>query len=168
METFVEFVDKKKRKSKQQLELITKILRKEGLVIGNHLEEDEPYVFLKSTNSGLSFDGIRIYKIGSDIAYRVQKEEQTHPYGKAYSLDLEGMYHDLLSDNMNEEKAAKEVMKSVVQELKTFFEKSLNAEKELQIGDYDKKTDPMGKILARNMGTDYSNMVHNSTPSSPL
>ena len=162
METFVEFVDKKKRKSKKQLGLITQMLKKEGLIIGNHLEEDDPYVFLKSTNSGLSFDGIRIYKIGSDIAYRVQKEETTHPYGKAYALDVEGMYHDLLSDNMNEDKAAKEVIKSVIQELKTFFNKSLDAEKELQIGDYDKKGDPMGRILAKNTGTDYSNMVHNS------
>lgn len=168
METFVEFVDKKKRQSKKQLGLITKILQKEGLIIGNHLEEDEPYVFLKSTSSGLSFDGVRIYKIGSNIAYRVQKEEKTHPYGKAYTLDLEGMYHDLLSDDMNEDKAAKEVMKSIIQELKTFFDKSLDAEKELQIGDYDKKGDPMGRILARNTGTDYSNMIHNSTTSSPL
>ena len=33
METFVEFIDKKKRKSKKELGLITKVLQKEGLII---------------------------------------------------------------------------------------------------------------------------------------
>jgi hypothetical protein len=107
----------------------------------------------------VSFEGVRVYKIGSQMAYRVQKEEKTHPYGKAYRSDLEEMFNDFVSDHMDEEKAGKKVMKTVVEELQKFFKASASAEEELMTGDFG-GDDPMGKIVIKSTGTDYSNLVH--------
>ena len=163
--TFREFVDKKTRRAKKQLNTLYKILEKEGMSVSNHLEDDDPFIFLSSPSARLSFDGVRLYKIGNDIAFRVQNETKTHPYGKAYSLDVEGMFDDYISDEMDEEKAGKEVMKSVVEELKNFFNKSSEAEKELQDTDTDSARDPLGKVVLRSTGTDYANQVTSSNPS---
>lgn len=163
--TFREFVDKKTRHAKKQLNTLYKMLEKEGLSVSNHLEDDDPYVFLSSPGNRLSFDGIRLYKIGNDIAFRIQKESDTHPYGKAYSLDVEGMFDDYISDHMDEEKAGKEVMKSVVEELRSFFNKSAEAEKELRDNEVDSVGDPLGKMMLRSTGTDYANQTMSTNPS---
>lgn len=168
MTTFREFVDKKTRAAKKQLDTLYKIFQKEGITTSNHLEDEEPYIFLKSPAGKLSFDGIRVYKIGNNIAFRVQKEDKTHPYGKAYSLDVEDMFNDLLSDKMDEEKAGKEVMKAIVEEIRNFFNKSAEAEQELRDGDFDKKGDPLGKVMMRSTGTDYANKVSGVTPGTKL
>jgi hypothetical protein len=108
----------------------------------------------------LPFDGLRIYRIGDSIAYRVQKEDKTHPYGKAYLLDVEGMYEDLISDNVDEEKAGKTVIKSVAEEMRNFFSKSAEADKEVRAAELDQQTDPMGSVaLSSSTGTDYSNTL---------
>jgi len=167
--TFREFVDKKARESKKRLEIVEKILKKQGMTVGNFLSEDDPYIYLKSTTGGLPFDGLRIYRIGDSIAYRVQKEEKTHPFGKAYLLDIEGMYEDLISDNTDEEKAGKTVIKSVGEEMRNFFVKSVEADKEVRAAELDRQTDPMGKALNSTTGTDYANTVQNNTRTySPL
>ena len=163
--TFKEFIDKKTRHAKKQLDTLYKIFEKEGMSVSNHLEDDDPYIFLSSPGSRLSFDGVRLYKIGNNIAFRVQKEIKTHPYGKAYSLDVEGMFDDLISDNMDEEKAGKEVIKSVVEELRSFFNKSAEAEKELRDTEVEKSGDPLGKLVLRSTGTNYASQVVNSNPS---
>ena len=157
--TFREFVDKKTRQSKKQLNTLYKILEKEGISVSNHLESDDPYIFVSAPGSKLSFDGVRVYKIGNDIAFRVQKEADTHPYGKAYSLDVEGMFDDYISDDMDEQKAGTEVMKSVVEEIRGFFNKSSEAERELRNADTDSARDPLGKVVLRSTGTDYANQV---------
>lgn len=156
---FLEFVDRKQREAKKHLKLIERLLRKGGMKVYSHLEnEDQPYIFLKSSNEKLSFDGIRIYEIGEMIAYRVQKEEQTHPFGKAYMLDVEDMFNDFMSENMKEEEAGKKVIESVVEELKKFFSKSSKAEMELK----DSGQDGTGLII-KTGGTDYSASVLNRT-----
>ena len=168
--TFREFVDKKGRQSKKRLGIIEKILKKQGMTVGNFLNEDDPYIYLRNTSGNLPFDGLRIYKIGDSIAYRVQKEEKTHPFGKAYLLDIEGIYEDLISDNTDEEKAGKTVIKSVGEEMRSFFVKSAEADKEVRAAELDRQTDPMGKVQLRSTtGTDYANKVQNNTRSySPL
>jgi hypothetical protein len=165
MRSFVEFVDKKTKDTLRQLGLLKRVLEKNGMTVANFLEDDDPHIFIRVNKKNLSFDGVRIYKIGGGLAYRVQKEEKTHPYGKAYSIDVEGMYDDMISDEMDEEKAGKEVMKSLVQEIRKFFDKSSDAEKELRSIEFDKSSnkDPMGNIVARTTGTDYANQVHNKT-----
>lgn len=154
---FLEFVDRKQREGKKHLKLIERLLRKGGMQVYAHLEdEDQPYIFVKATNEKLSFDGVRIYEIGEMIAYRIQKEEKTHPFGKAYMLDIEDMFNDFMSENMKEEEAGNKVIESVVEELKKFFVKSSKAEQEMR----DSGADGSGLII-KTGGNDYASTVLN-------
>jgi len=167
MKTFKEYVDKKTREGRKQLETIKKILEREGLKVTSFLEEEEPYLYLISPGGGLPFDGIRIYKIAGTVAYRVQKESKTHPYGKPYQLDIEDMFGDIITDDdMNERKAGEEVIKSVVQEFRKFFTQSSEADKENRADDLDRQRDPTGFSVSSSTGTDYSSMVQGNTRSS--
>ena len=164
MNTFHEFVDRKTRRAKRQLQIIEKILKKHNLSVGSFLEGDDPYIFLHTNKGSTSFDGVRIYKIGGNLAYRIQKEDKTHPYGKAYSLDIEGMWDDLIGDKMDEEAAGKKIIAAVKEEFEIFFAKSLEAEKELRAGDFDMKGNPMGNVMVTSgQGTDYSNLIHSKS-----
>ena len=135
---FKSFCDKKERWSKHQLHILKKVLDHQKLKSEDHTKEEEPYLFVKS-DKDLSFDGIRIYKIGDCLAYRVQKESDTHPYGSARMLNIEAMWSDFVGDDMNEEKAGKRVMEAVAEEIKKFFEKSLKAEQDLKTIEFEKK-----------------------------
>ena len=161
MRNFKDFLNKKVRKGKKQLAVVKKVLEEQGMSVQDHLGNDDPYLFVKNpTSKKTSFAGVRIYKIGENIAYRVQKEEKTHPYGVAYSLDLEGAFEDFLSD-MKEEEAVKEVIKAVGIELKAFFEKSSEAEqtiKRVQIS----KADPIKTTSVKDLGTDYGATIFTS------
>ena len=161
METFNEFVDKKVHEEKRQLKIVSKALQQGGFGVKEHIDEDEPYVFILNNVAKLSFDGVRLYGIGGSLAYRVQKEERTHPYGKAYPLDLEEYYNDMISDNKKTEEAAKEIIKGVNEELKNFFVKSAKAEEEIQDRQVQ-KSDPLGKVVIKSTGTDYSNTLHST------
>jgi hypothetical protein len=166
MKTFKEFVDKETRENQKQLETIKKILEREGLKVTSFLEEEEPYLYLTSPGGSLPFDGVRIYKIAGSVAYRVQKESKTHPYGKAYILDVEDMFGDIITDDdMNERKAGEEVIKSVVQEFRKFFAKSSEADKENRADDLDTQRDPTSFSVSSSTGTDYSSMVQGNTKS---
>lgn len=156
MQQFLEFVDRKQREAKKHLKLIERLLRKGGMEVYPHLEEEDAYIFVKSPNQKMSFDGIRVYEIGEMIAYRIQKEEKTHPFGKSYQLDIEDMFNDFMSENMEEEEAGKRVIESVVEELKKFFTKSAKAEAEMR----DAGQDGMGLVLKAG-GSDYSSTVLN-------
>ena len=163
---FSEFVDKKTRQAKRELGIIKQILEKENMMVQSFLESGEPYIFLRSPGKGLSFEGVRIYKIGGAITFRIQKEAKTHPYGQAYRLDVEEMYNDLISEEKyDEEKAGKEVMRAVIGEMKSFFSQSAEAEKELRATEFD--TDPMSRIMMSSTGTDYSSQVTNKAFSRP-
>lgn len=154
---FLEFLTRKQREGKKHLKLIERLLRKGGMQVYPHLEdEEEPYVFVKAPSDKLSFDGVRIYEIGEMIAYRIQKEERTHPFGKAYMLDIEDMFNDFMSENMKEEEAGKKVIESVVEELKKFFNKSSKAEQEMR----DSGEDVNGLII-KTGGNDYASTVLN-------
>ena len=157
VEVFCEWIDRKQREAKRHLKIIEQLLHKAGMQAKGHLEDDEPYVFLKATNSKLSFDGIRIYEIGSMVAYRVSKEEKTEPYGKAYQLNLEEMFNDCMSDNPKEDDAAHKVIEGVVHELKRFFDKSADAERELKSSDFAGDS----SVILKTGGTDYSSLVFN-------
>src|SRR3990167_10870428 len=95
-QTFNEFTDRKVRESKRQLILLKKLFEKQGMKVTAQLDDDHPYVFLHTPDQQVSFEGVRIYKLGGTLAYRVQKQAQTQPYGKAYSLDLEEMFEDYM------------------------------------------------------------------------
>src|SRR5690606_30220631 len=154
MEQFMEFVDRQQRETRRHLQLIEQLLKSKGFQAQAHLDEDDPYVFVKSPNAKLSFDGIRIDEVGDLVAYRIQKEEKTHPYGKAYMLNLEDMFNDFMSENMEEEEAGRQVIEGVAKELKKFFEKSAAAEQEIR----DLGWEDRGIIL-KTGGTDYSSLA---------
>lgn len=134
---FLEFVDRKQREAVKHLTLIEKLMQQSDMKVSAFLEEDDPYVFVKSPDHRLSFDGVRIYEIAGMIAYRVQREMKTQPYGKAYLLDVEDMFNDFMSEKMEEEEAGKKVVMSVISEIKKFFDKSAIAEQELTDGGQD-------------------------------
>jgi hypothetical protein len=159
MHTFNEFVDRKTREAKKQLEVVKKILDHNNFNVSDFLDGAEPYLFLRAPESRLSFDGVRIYKIGDTLAYRVQREQDTHPYGKSYNLNLEEMFEDFMSDGGKQEDAGKKVINAVTESFKDFFEKSASAEDELKQSQFDKNKDP----LARSTGTDYANKVQGWT-----
>lgn len=157
MKTFNAFIDKKQRESKKHLKLVKKIFDSKGMKCNEHLEDDDPYIFLFTKNKDLNFEGIRIYKIGNQLAFRIQKEEKTHPFGEAYALNIEEMFDDLMADEHNPEKAGKEVVKAVISEVERFFKKTGQAEKDLISSKFDNK-DGNG-IAIRNTATDFSNLI---------
>lgn len=156
MEIFNEFIDKKQREARRHLHILRQILENHKLKVEDYRDDEEPYIYVKAPDS-LSFGGIRIYKVANQVAFRIQREQKTHPYGKAYSLDIEDMFSDYMSDNIEEEEAGKKVMKSLVQEVQQFFEKSKNAEQKIKRGEFDR--DFLDGIVLRNTGTDYANQV---------
>lgn len=164
--SFGDFVDKKKRDSLRQLGLIRQMLEAEGLKVDNFLEnsEEEPYIFVFNPSRNGSFDGLRVYKIGDIISFRIQKENKTHPYGSAYAMPIEDMFQDFMSDeDIDEVKAGKKVMESVSKEIRKFFEKSVEAERDERDELIDKDNSSAGSVLVKTTGTDYSSLVHNKS-----
>lgn len=161
MKKFKEFIDKKQRESKEHLGIIKRLLESQGMKVSDHLKEDDPFIFLHNpTETNVSFGGVRIYQIGSALAFRIQKEEKTHPFGQAYPMDIEEMFTDLLADNHNPEKAGRRVIQAVKQEVIRFFEKTAEAEKDLKSYEFDPVGDPMNRVSVRSAGVDYGNLVY--------
>ena len=154
MKTFNEFINKKHREGVSHLELIRDTLKKDGVNVGDHLKEEDPYLYVHNKDENLSFNGVRVYKLGNIMAYRIQKEEKTHPYGKAYLLDIEDMFNEFLED-MEEKEAGEKIVEAISDEFKKFFKKCANIEKDLF-----KDKGGLGQIVIHSTGTDYSNMVH--------
>lgn len=159
--TFGDFVDKKKRDAIHQLKLVEQILQKHGMKTENFLETDkgDTYIFCYNPQKNTDFDGIRIYKIGESIAFRIQKESKTHPYGQAYQIPIEEMFQDFLTDKGSKpDEAGKKVMDSVVKEIRLFFNKCVDAEKNNNDND---DRDDQGNVSMRSQTTDYSALVYN-------
>lgn len=164
--SFGDFVDKKKRDSIHQLNLIRQMLEAQGLKVDNFVEnhDEDPYIFCFNPTRNGSFDGMRIYKIGDLISFRIQKESKTHPYGSAYSIPVEDMFQDFLSDeNIDEIGAGKKVMEAVSKEIKKFFEKSIEAERDERNQMIDQGGDNAGSVMVKTTGTDYSSLVYNKS-----
>lgn len=165
--SFGEFMNKKKREGLRQLGLLQRLLEQSGLRVEDflHIEEtkQDPYIYCHNPSKSGSFDGIRIYKLGSQIAFRVQKESQTHPYGSAYPLNIEEMFQDFLSDDdVDEKKAGTKVIEHIAKEIKRFFEKSIEAEREERDANIEDDQNA-GNVLVRTTGTDYSSLVFNKS-----
>jgi hypothetical protein len=152
---FSSFVDKKTNKARKELEIVRDVLADGGVKVEDFLKEEDPFLFVPSTKKSLDFGGVRIYKIGNNMAYRIQNEGRNEPYGMSYPLDIEGMFEDLISD-MGEENAAEEIKKAVVEEINGFFERSLKAQDDLD----SSGADPHGKIIVMpGRAGDLSNMM---------
>lgn len=159
--SFGSFVDKKKRESIRQLELMKKILEQNNFKVRDFLNEQDsdPYIFCYNPLKNSSFEGIRIYKIGNELAFRIQKESQTHPYGSAYPLPVESMFNDFLTDNTDEDEVSKQLVEAIGKEINNFFEKSSKAEESSRKLSYNK--DSVGSVLVRSTGTDYASLIYN-------
>lgn len=117
---FQDFVDRKHRKAIRELKILEQIVKMGGFETKGFFEDKfDPYVFVKS-NTETPFEGIRLYKIGDHIAYRVQNEVDSHPYGSAFDLNVEAMFDDYVEDGEHKHLGEK-VAKSVVEDLKHFF-----------------------------------------------
>lgn len=162
MRSFRDFYENKVRQSIKQLNIVSQVLEKAGFKVDTFLGEqfDEPYIYVYNPNQNTTFHGVRMYKIGDKIAYRVQRESKTHPYGNAYSLEVELMFDDLMEEGESKpEDIGGKVLQMVAQELHTFFEESAKAEK--PNAENEKDLDGMGSVHIRNpLGGDYSSMVH--------
>lgn len=162
MKSFKSYVDKKQRSTVKQLKIIKSLLEKNGLKVSDFTEnvsvDGDPYIFVYNTSGTRYFDGIRIYNIGGKFAYRVQKEEATHPFGKAHSLNMEEMFNDFLDEEgADEKKAGNMIIKEVPKILRDFFERSATAEKEIETQEIVDKKDQQ---IRSTTGTDYSSMIY--------
>lgn len=160
---FSEFITRKKREAIKQLSILKKLLEVSGFRISNFLDENfddsEPYIFCYNAEQDpSSFEGIRIYKIGDQIAFRIQKQDKTHPFGKAYIIPVEEMFNYFLED-MNEKEAGEEIIKMISKEIRTFFEKCRRAENDLMQGSFEGQD----SLTVRTTGTDYSAQIYNKS-----
>lgn len=164
--TFSEYLDKKQRDTLKHLGIVKKLLERNGMKVESFLDtdkDDEPYIFCYNPSRNTSFDGVRIYKIGSSIAFRIQKENQTHPYGKAYPLQIEEMFNDMVGEkDADQKEVGQKVIELVAKEIKKFFERSVEAEKDERRSSIDGYMNA-GNVLVRTTGTDYSSLVHSKT-----
>lgn len=149
-------MDKKKREEIHQLNLIGKLLERNGMKTDNFSDGEDPYIFCSDPAKNSVFNGVRIYKAGDQFAFRIQKERKTHPYGAAYPLPIEEMYDDFLSDEKTDElKAGKKVVEAVSNEIRRFFDKSAEAERK----EREKDSLNNGDVIARSIGSDYSTKI---------
>ncbi len=157
MMQFNEFVNHRERESREHLKLIEKVLKsgKDSLKVKSFLENDDPYLFVYAPNDNFTFEGIRIYPIGDSYAYKIQNAEDTQPFGKAYSLDLEKMFADHMSDNSDSSEAAEKVSKDIKKEITRFFDLTGKAEEELA------GSKPDSGYVLKTGGSDYSSLVFN-------
>jgi hypothetical protein len=151
---FREFVDQQERQSRRHLRVIRKLLESKGMKSKAFLEDEDPYVYLYATNKKCSFDGVRIYHIGSQLAYRVQKEADTHPFGKAYKIDVDEMFSDLLSD-YEPKQAGKHIIEAVARDMKRFFDQAAKAEDDL-VNDPMYADDKFDRVVPKSTGADWS------------
>lgn len=152
---FSSFLDKKNNEAKRQLKILKDIISESEMKVEEFIEGRDPYLFVSNTEKDLNF-GVRIYKVGSELAYRIQRRKDTQPYGEAYPLNLESCFSDLVSD-MDEEEAAEKIKKAVVNDLKLFFKKSSEAHDELMAGGM--KDDGTGRIIVSSGNGDLSNSM---------
>lgn len=156
---FKDFMKNKDRIGQKYLKILENVLKQGGLKVENFLDTEEPYLFVYS-NKDLSFDGIRLYKIGDVIAYKTQKENNTHPYGQPYLLNVEDIFNDLISDDKEPEKAGDLTAKYLVEELNKFFSKSFDAEENNNDSQIS-RADSLGRVVIDASGIDYAASILN-------
>jgi hypothetical protein len=155
---FSSFIDIKNKQVIKQLEILKEVLSK-NFKIDPHLENEHPYIYVKVNNQEVPFEGVRIYKIGSSWAYRIQNESLTEPYGKAYPLDIEKMFEDLVPD-MSEEEAGEVIANALIEEFNNFFEKSSKIEKEISVGKFNKDDISSAAVIVGSNSGDFSNSIY--------
>lgn len=154
---FSSFIDVKNKQTIKQLETLKEILSKE-FSIDAYLENESPYIYLRAKKE-TPFQGVRIYKIGSNWAYRIQNESETEPYGKAYPIDIERMFEDLIPD-MSEDEAGGVIADALIEEFNNFFDKSAKLDKELSSGQFSKNDISNATVVVGSNSGDFTNSIY--------
>lgn len=155
---FSSFIDIKNKKIIKELNILKEILSKD-FKVESFLDIENPYIFIESKNQEASFGGVRVYKIGSNWAYRIQNESDKEPYGKAYPLDIEKMFSDIIPD-MTEEEAGATIAEALVDEFNNFFTKSSKAQNEIGSIMFDKKDITNQNVIVGSNSGDFSNSIY--------
>lgn len=155
MKKFSAYIDRKERENKNNLRTLSKILERSGFSVKNKLDHfKEPYLYIeKPINNNpiiesLTFGGIRIYNRGSNICYRPQNNIDVEPYGKAYLLDIEGMYKGLLKKE-NSKEVGMDLVQYIIEEVLNYF--LYSAKSQL---DTEEKIDPFSKMVVMGKAVD--------------
>jgi len=165
MKNFLEFVNVKDDQKVENLELLTTILRNDGLKVHEFLDNHkEPYIYVFNPLDDLSFQGVTVYKKGDILAFRAQRYQDSQPYGSAYNIDMQGIYDDLLYKENDKKKALGIICKKLCKNMRDFFRKSKKAEDEVLKSQLrsPEDSDGAGQIIIRNTGTDYSNQIYST------
>ena len=161
MKTFLEFNFAKHKETERRLELLKKVLEKDGLRVESFLNVSKPYIFCYAPLENLDFQGIRIFENGKTMAFQVAKTKETLPYGIARSLEINDLFDQICEFENDKSKAVQVLIKEINKEVRKFFSMSKDAEDELmgKIIDGQSGGDKAGAIVIRNTGTDYANQV---------
>jgi hypothetical protein len=151
---FFDYINRNALGAKRKLKIIHNILKLNKIKNKMFLDVDDPFLFVYSTEPECEFEGIRIYSIGRNIAFKIQNRIDTHPYGKAYLLDFENIFNTFMSEKgADEEKIGEKVAHTLIDEIKRFFKMSSDAQNKIEKGDDN-------KLMTRSGGTDYSSSVY--------
>lgn len=150
-----EYIEHEVKEAVRKLAVLKELLEAQGLKVQQNLSNtDDPFLYVHSTVKDLPFEGVRLYEIGKQLAFRVQKQADKHPHGKAYALPVEKIYEDLLSDEhgstKNENELGEVLAKSIADEFRSFFQKSKDALNQLP-----PKSGPENIVFVRGLSSDY-------------
>jgi hypothetical protein len=169
MQTFFEYaLHRVKSFEPDRLKDLYRLLKAGGLVVVDKTnEQNDPHLWVQAHPTPQEFSGIRVYLLGNICAFRVQKLETTEPYGKAYLMDLQGIFDKILEKMGNKaqkssKEAVKELIKSVSGEINAFYHDSIKDEEEfVQDQLYGpERSDVGGAALVPSSGFDYSMKVY--------
>jgi hypothetical protein len=151
MHNFFDYISRSTLSNERKLKIIHQILKKGEVKSKIFINEDDPYVFVYSTNTGCDFEGIRIYPIANKMAFKIQNRVDTHPYGRPYLLDFESIFNSFMAtEDADEIEAGKNSIKHFIKNIKKFFRMSADAQNE---------EDNVENLSAKTQGTDYSTQV---------
>lgn len=161
MKTLLEFNFAKHKETQKRLEILKKVLEKDGLRVDKFFEDSKPYIFCHAPLSNLDFEGIRIFENGKTMSFQIAKTKDSLPYGQARGLEINDLFDQICEFESNKDSAAETLVKEINKEIRKFFSQSKNAEDELmgKIIDGQSGGDKAGAIVIRNTGTDYANHV---------
>jgi hypothetical protein len=128
--TFFEFVDRKQRATIRHLKIIKRILDHTDIQTAAHVgtAKNDPFLYVYNPDGTTNF-GLRVYGIGDQLAFRLQRKEDTHPYGKPEQVDIESMWDDLKADGKEDGAAASQLIKDIGRQFRDYFKESAKAEK---------------------------------------
>lgn len=129
MKEFGDFVNYKNRLLLPKLEILASVFKQGKFETTESLEDiNDPFIYIKS-NKPVKFGGVRLYFLNDQLIYKPQKTIKDKPFGKAYPLDLNGFFEELMSEDVDEETMAKEIIDYLNQVITVFFQKNSELER---------------------------------------